>query len=298
MTTIPLILATMLVGQSGFAGSPLPIIDAALACAGVTPDDVVYDIGSGDGRVCVFAVKKYGCRAVGIELDANLVDISRQTVVRNGVQNLVTIRHEDALKADLSTATVVFCYHQTDFLELLRLQLERLPSGTRVVFLDYSPDWLELTAVKTLKVGEHTHQIYLWMVGQQTDSPLVAAGKAYPGVRCFEGERDAVLVESAQWCADKLAAAGERGYWRDGHPNWETRYHAIRNEIGMRPVEVSAMSSATSPELTDAIARDMYYDWQRSSGHWRVVSQPHKRYGEGVARSRTNRWFSVVIVAD
>ena len=136
----------------------------AMAVAEVTADDVVYDIGSGNGKVVIYAAKKYGCRAVGVELDARIAGISREAVAKNGVQNLVTIRHEDALKSDLSDATVVFLFHQTGFLELLRTQLERLSVGTRVVFLDHPPEWLKLTPATTLKVGEHEHRIYMWEV--------------------------------------------------------------------------------------------------------------------------------------
>lgn len=309
VNALPLLL--LLIGQSGYAGSPLPAIDAALQAAHVQQSDVVMDIGSGDGRVCILAAKLHGCRAIGLEFDANLAALSRRTVERNRVAHLVEIRHADALRADLSRATVVYLYHQSDFLTLLRPQLESLKPGTRIVCLDYPPPWLDLEPVTTLTVDGHEHRIYVWEVGMESrrnDSVLLACAKSYPGARFYRGERDMLLVELAQQAANLLAQRGESGYWWDGHPDWNvnanSRYQVIRSRYGVSPVEVTAMSSIKSSEITAEIAYGFFYDWYRSSSpkerssHWTVVSTEHKRYGDAVARSRSGTWFGVVIVAD
>jgi hypothetical protein len=129
-------------------------------------------------------------------------------------------------------------------------------------------------------------------------SPLSEAADAYPGVRFQEGQRDAALVAMAQDAADTMARRGDRAYRFSGHPGWESRFRRI-NAMGLRGVEVSAFSwPDTSPTATPEILRELFYDWERSSGHWRVVSTPHERYGDGLARSRTGTWFAAVIVAD
>jgi len=300
VNALPLLL--ILIGQSGYAGSPLPVIDAALQAAQVKPSDVVMDIGSGDGRVCVVAAKRYGCRAIGLEFDANLVALSRRTAERNRVAHLVEIRHADALRADLGQATVVYLYHQADFLTLLRPQLERLKRGTRMICLDYPPPWLDLKPVATLKVDGHEHRIYAWEAGMESlrnDSALLACAKTYPGARFYRGERNAYLVGLAQETAETLAAAGEQAYWRDGHPDWSTRHGAIRERLGLSGNEVTAFSwPDTSDEITPQIAYQLFYDWQRSPGHWRVVANPHAMFGEWAAQSRSGVWYGVVIVAD
>lgn len=304
---LPIVLT--LLGQSGYAGSPLEAVNAALEVADVQPSDVVLDIGCGDGRVCVLAAKRFGCRAVGIELDGNLARLSRATAHRNGVLGRVSIMHGDALAADLSAATVVYVYHQAEFLDLLRPQLESLKPGTRVVFLDHLPRWVRLDPARTLQTDQHTHQIYLWTVGAACgveDSPLVAAGRIYPGVQCLDGLRDPLLVELAQDCAELLARRGETAYWRDGHPGWDdgnpyrnSRYRRIGRELGMTGVEVSAMSwPDTSTIPNPDIMRQIYYDWKRVPGHWAVVSTPHARFGDGMAKSANNVWYGVIITAD
>jgi len=300
MNTLPLIL--ILLNQSGYAGSPLPVIDVALHAAHVEPSDVVMDIGSGDGRVVVLAAKRYGCRAIGLEFDANLVALSRRTIERNRVVHLVEIRHADALRADLGQATVVYLYHQSDFMTLLRPQLERLRKGTRIICLDYPPSWLDLKPVAKLEVAGHEHRIYVWEAGMEdrrNDSVLLACAKTYPGARFYRGERNAYMVGLAQEAAETLAEAGEQAYWRDGHPDWERKFHAIRATLGLTGKEVSARSWPTaSTELTPAIAYQLIHDWETSSGHWQIISESHTMFGEGAARSRTGVWYGVVIVAD
>ena len=200
----------------------------------------------------------------------------------------------------MSQATVVYLYHQTEFLTKLRPQLENLTSGTRVVCLDHPPPWMDLEPVKTIKVGEHQHRIYMWRCGvDEKDSPLVAAAKKYPGVMFHRGQRDQFLVELSQECADLMARNGERYYWRDGHPSWNSRYHKIRSRLGMTGVEVTAFSWPDKSEgATSEITSGLFYDWQRSSGHWRVVSKTHKRFGDALARSSNGVWYACVIVAN
>ena len=83
------------------------VADAMLKLAEVGPDDVVYDLGSGDGRIPIIAAQKYGARAVGIELDPRLVGLSRQSAKDAEVEDRVSFVIGDLLEADLSTATVI-----------------------------------------------------------------------------------------------------------------------------------------------------------------------------------------------
>lgn len=296
-SVLPVLL--LIVGQSGYAGSPIPCVEAALEVAGVSSSSVIVDIGSGDGRVCVIAAKVYGCKAIGIELDANLAAVSRRTVSRNRVSSLVEIRNEDALKSDLSTASVVFLYHQSDFLKALRPQLERLKPGTVVVCLDYPLPWTDSKPVRTLTVDGHKHRIYAWRCGVE-DSPLVQAAMSYPGVRFHEGQRDAFLVGLAEWNSKQQAMHG-----RQNHYEFQDRYDNVRKTLGMRAVEVTAESwSWQSNEPTNVIARGMYDSWAQSNGpyphadHWSVVSKPHKRYGDAISKSRRGVFYATVLVAD
>lgn len=126
-------------------------------------------------------------------------------------------------------------------------------------------------------------------------SAMIEAADQYPGVQFHHGVRDPLLVRLAQDTADTLARRGEWGYRFDGHPGWDAKYLTIRQRLGMRAVEVSAQSW---PRQTVGAERGMYDSWNASPGHWRVVSTVHKRYGEGIARSRRGTFFAAIIVAD
>jgi cyclopropane fatty-acyl-phospholipid synthase-like methyltransferase len=118
----------------GFAPTAPAVVDTLLELAGVNANDVVYDLGSGDGRVVIRAAQKYGARAVGVELDATLVKISRQAALENGVADKVTFIEGDLFAADISRATVVTMYLWPSVNARLETKLrQELRPGTRIV---------------------------------------------------------------------------------------------------------------------------------------------------------------------
>lgn len=130
------------------------------------------------------------------------------------------------------------------------------------------------------------------------ESPLVAGARLYPGVQFQEGVRDDYLVNMAQVCSELLAKKGPKVYRRDGHPNWEARYQTLR-KLGLRAVEVTAQADASLANASEeAIVQNLYDAWKQSSGHWRVISKTHQRYGDGLARSAGGIWYGTIIVAD
>ena len=144
-----------------FAVTPQPLADAMLTLAHVTSDDVVFDLGSGDGRIVVLAAQKYGARGVGIEIDHRLVEISR-TVAREGeVADRVTFVEGDLFTADVSKATVVTLWLSTPVNRRLEAKLKReLRRGTRIVSRQFpigawAPD-------ETIHVGDEI--LRLWTV--------------------------------------------------------------------------------------------------------------------------------------
>ena len=155
-----------------FVPTPIEVIDRMLELAEVKKGDVVYDLGSGDGRIVIRAAKKYGARAVGIEMDSWLLDKARQTAKAEGVSHLVEFRNEDALKADISRATVVTLYMLPWFNEAMKLNFKKmLKPGARIVAHDFGIEGWEPD--KTVKLPEieimaggrrHQHVIYLWRI--------------------------------------------------------------------------------------------------------------------------------------
>ena len=136
------------------------IADAMLKLAKVGPDDVVYDLGSGDGRLPIIAAQKYGARGVGIELDPNLVELSWQIANEAEVANRVSFIVGDLFEADLSKATVVTAYLSPTIMKTLEPKLRALEPGTRIVSHAFSmPDWKP-----DQKIQVDEAEIFLWTV--------------------------------------------------------------------------------------------------------------------------------------
>jgi predicted RNA methylase len=104
-----------------------------LLLAGVGPSDLVYDLGSGDGRIPIIAAQKYGARGIGIELDPALVARARQNAADGGVADRVTFMVGDLFTADLSSATVITLYLSPNILKQMEPGLRALKPGTRIV---------------------------------------------------------------------------------------------------------------------------------------------------------------------
>ena len=145
-----------------FIPTPQPVVEAMLQLAGVKKTDVVYDLGSGDGRIVITAARKYGARGVGIELDPDLVKQARQNAVDAGVADRVRFVTQDFFTTDLRPATVVTLYLLQSLNERLRPKLVReLRPGARVVshVFNMGPEW---PAAETATVERS--RIFLWSI--------------------------------------------------------------------------------------------------------------------------------------
>ena len=136
-----------------------------LKLAGVTKGDVVYDLGSGDGRLVIAAARDFGARGVGVEIDAKLVQDSRESALKTGVADRTQFLWQDIWETDIAPATVVTLYLRQDVNLKLRPKLFReLRPGTRVVSHDFDMgDW---RPQRTVRVQGPTrgHVIYLWVM--------------------------------------------------------------------------------------------------------------------------------------
>ncbi|MCS7168901.1 MAG: methyltransferase domain-containing protein [Gemmatales bacterium] len=169
-----------------FVPTPQPVVEAMLQLAKVTKEDVVYDLGCGDGRIVVTAAKKYGARAKGIDLDPQRIKESLDNVRKNGVENLVTIERADLFEADLSEATVITLYLLPELNLKLRPKLQKLKPGTRIVSHDFDMgDWKPHRHITVTDENGLEHDVYLWIIGEpektdkdKSDSQLPLPGDA------------------------------------------------------------------------------------------------------------------------
>lgn len=180
-----------------------------LRMAGVTGADTVYDLGSGDGRLVIAAAQRFGARGVGVEIDAKLVQDSREAALRAGVADRVTFLWQDLFQTDIRPATAVTLYLLPEVnLRLRPRLLAELRPGTPVVSHDFDMgDW---TPDRTLRVRapDRPHVLHLWIV------PARVGGRWALTVTTSDGERhaSALLAQRFQEVAGTVTTeSGERG---------------------------------------------------------------------------------------
>ena len=154
-----------------FITSPEEVVQRMLQLAHTGPDDVVVDLGSGDGRIVIAAAQKFGARGLGIEIDAGLVKRSRENALKAGVADRVTFQQGDVLAADISAASVVTVYLLPGLINRLPpVFLRRLNPGTRIVSHAFAMAGWRPDAVETVRMSKpHPGQgpestLYLWIV--------------------------------------------------------------------------------------------------------------------------------------
>jgi SAM-dependent methyltransferase len=168
------VLVSLLTGCAGaptgspgilFVATPEQVGIEMLKLAGVTGNDVVYDLGSGDGRLVIAAAREFGARGVGVEIDARLVQDSREGALRAGVADRTQFLWQDIFQADIAPATIVALYLSPELNLKLRPKLLReLRPGTRIVSHDFDMgDWRPDRTVRA-KGPTRDHVLYLWAV--------------------------------------------------------------------------------------------------------------------------------------
>jgi SAM-dependent methyltransferase len=154
-----------LIKQAPYVPTPQDIVEKMLELAKVTSDDVVYDLGSGDGRIVITAAQKYGAHAVGVEINPDLYRQSSDRIKELGLDDRAHILCEDMFDVSVHRATVVALYLLTSFNEKLRPKLEReLRPGARIVCHDFHiPGWDPEKVVDETSKNGISHKLYLYI---------------------------------------------------------------------------------------------------------------------------------------
>jgi len=152
-----------------FVVTPPDVVQEMLKLAEMRPDDVVYDLGSGDGRIVITAAREYGARGIGFELEPDLVRRARDDARRAGVAGLVEFYVQDVLTVELTPATVVTIYLSREANSKLRPRLlSQLLPGSRVVSHQFDMgDWKpsRILTYRDTSGGEHT--LFLWRIPER-----------------------------------------------------------------------------------------------------------------------------------
>ena len=151
-----------------YVPTPYEVVDAMLQLGKVGKGDVLYDLGSGDGRIPVTAAKRFGIRAVGIDIDPQRIAEANENAKKNKVAHLVQFRNEDMFRTDIREATVVTLYLLPDLnVKLRKRLLAELKPGSRIVSHQF--DMGTWKPERKLDVNGRT--IYLWTVPERKAPP-------------------------------------------------------------------------------------------------------------------------------
>lgn len=155
-----------------YVPTPHDVVDKMLELVGVRKNDLVYDLGSGDGRIVIQAAKKYGCRAIGFEIDDDRVAESLENIKKEKIGHLVKIIQQDIYTVDLSPASVITSYLLPEMNKKLIPQFQKMKPGSRIVCHDYA-----IPGAKYEKYYEMTsnedgvkHYIYVYKVPLRFES--------------------------------------------------------------------------------------------------------------------------------
>lgn len=143
-----------------YVPTPDDVIDKMFELAKLTKDDMLIDLGSGDGRIPIRAAQKFGINARGVDLIEERVQISRDNAKKVGVDNLVTFEQGDVMEVKIDDASVITTYLFSHVLMRLRPRLQKLKPGTRIVSHEFTMgDW---RPVESARVGKAN--VHLWIV--------------------------------------------------------------------------------------------------------------------------------------
>jgi SAM-dependent methyltransferase len=149
----------------GYVPTPQAMARSLLDFAKVSSTDILYDLGSGDGRVLIEAAKQFGTRGVGIDIDPKRIQQAQEKVRNAGVEEFIEFRQQDLFESDFSEATVVFIYLLPHLNLRLRSRLQaQLQSGSRLVSKDFDMgDWLPLRSL-ALEAEDEEATLYYWEI--------------------------------------------------------------------------------------------------------------------------------------
>ena len=153
-----------------YVPTPHEVVEIMLRLADVSKDDIVYDLGCGDGRIVVAAAKKAGARSWGFDIDPARVEESKTNVKKAGVEDLVTIKEADIFTLDLSKASVVTLYLLPQLNVKLVPQLKKLKPGSRIVSHDFDMKGYRPDVIARVNTNSgHQSKVYLWTTPLQKD---------------------------------------------------------------------------------------------------------------------------------
>lgn len=177
-----------------YVPTPNDVVARMLELADVQKEDLLYDLGCGDGRIVVTAAKRFGCKAVGYDIDPKRIKESVENVAKNDVGHLVAIEQKDIFTLDLSNANVITLYLLPSLNVKLIPQLKKLKPGSRIVSHDFSMKGVKPDKIVELTSSEDNaqHKVFLWTAPIKKRKKMKQAGDDIVSQVKFESRHVAI----------------------------------------------------------------------------------------------------------
>src|SRR5262245_59067384 len=156
--------------------TPQDAVELMLELAQVTKDDVLYDLGCGDGRFLTTAAKKYGCKAHGVDIDPSAIAGTLLSIKKHGVESLVTVDEQDLFTLDLRPASVITFWLLPHYTVQLIPQFEKMKPGSRIV--SYMSDMRGIKPAKVVRLSDENYAkrfVYLWVTPLEREPDVASA---------------------------------------------------------------------------------------------------------------------------
>lgn len=222
------------------------VVDEMLRMAGVGKNDVLYDLGCGDGRIVITAAKRFGCRGVGVDIDPERIAESKVNAAEAGVERLVRFIEGDLFEAEFCEASVVSLYLLSSVNLKLRPKLLReLKPGARVVSHNYGMDSWKPDDSSVVTVDDIPHDVYFWVI------PANVTGEWEMSMSSGRGKSASVMEieQNFQWANGSVATAGNKAGLKDFKIIGEQIRFALDLFIGGRTVPAQFEGSANGNSM-------------------------------------------------
>lgn len=242
------------------------IVAAMLRVAKVTKDDILYDLGCGDGRIVITAAQLYGTRGVGIDIDPERIRESKENAARANVDHLVKFFEQDLFQADFHEATVVSLYLLTSVnLRLRPILLRQLRPGTRIVSHNYAMDTWKPDDSTVVMVNEQSHTVYFWVVPANVSG--IWKGAWADGAQASDFSLE--LEQHFQWPSGKINLGGAEIWLSDIRLNGGKFEFMAKSEEGAGTPRMAFTGRVTGGEMKGTV-EVIRKDGQNSRRSWKA----------------------------
>jgi SAM-dependent methyltransferase len=246
------------------------VVAAMLRMAKVAKDDVLYDLGCGDGRIVITAAQLYGTRGVGIDIDPERIRESKENASAAQVDHLVKFFEQDLFQADFHEATVVSLYLLTSVnLRLRPILLRQLRPGTRIVSHNYAMDTWKPDDSTVVMVSEQSHSVYFWVVPANVSG--VWKGSWADGAQGADFNLE--LEQHFQWPSGKVNLGGEEIWLSDIRLNGDKFEFTAKSEKDAAIPRMVFTGKVTQNEMKGTV-EVIRTSGQNSRRSWKAKRDP------------------------